>query len=113
MEVELHVCFIVQNAADCTDCDIFLCTNSLQCCLSCTVEGMDYDLPGCNTFSADMGNGASLDFEVTVNSDNLIECNETIVIAISDPMKANIMIDSDNSQYNITIEDVDGKQMFQ
>ena len=77
-----------------------------------TVEGMDYSLPDCMSFSAGMGDGDSLDFEITVNLDNLIECNETIVIAIEDRMKANVMIDRDNSQYNITIEDSDSKKWF-
>ena len=74
-----------------------------------TVEGMDYNLPECMTFSAGMGGGDSIEFEITVNSDALIECDETFIIVISEQIKDNVVIDENNDQYSVTIEDQDSK----
>ena len=70
---------------------------------------MDYNLPDCMSFSAGMGNGDTLEFDVSVNSDDLIEWEECIVIIISDPMKSNVLIDGNSNQYKITIDDQDSK----
>ena len=61
------------------------------------------------SFSAGMGNRDTLEFMITVNSDNLIEWEECIIVIIAIPVKANIVLDMDNNQYKIIIEDVDSK----
>ena len=73
---------------------------------------MDYDLPDCMSFSTGVGNGDTMEFEITVNSDNLTEWEECIIIVIQEPTKDNVVIDGDNSQYKITVYDPDSKELL-
>ena len=70
---------------------------------------MDYNLPDCMSFSTGMGNGDTLEFVITVNSDNLTEWEECIIIVTQEPTKDNVVIDGDNSQYKIIVYDSDSK----
>ena len=79
------------------------------CIFVLTVEGMDYNLPECMTFSTGMGDGDSIEFDITVNPDALIECDESFIIVISEQIKDNVVIDENNDQYSVTIEDQDSK----
>ena len=68
----------------------------------------DYSLPvTLMSFLENDGNGATLMFNVDVNSDNLIECDENILIELVDPSKESVMLDS--NIVTTTIIDIDGK----
>ena len=73
-------------------------------------EGADYTLPGMMSFNAGAGDGSVLMFSISVNSDDFIEWDESIIVEIFDSMKNNVMIS--NSQYMTDIVDQDSKENF-
>ena len=71
-----------------------------------TVSGMDFILPSPKSFDVGSGSGSNITFDVTVNSDDFIEWNESIVINLMNPGKSNVLFT--NSQVTTTVTDVDG-----
>lgn len=77
----------------------------------CTVLDMDYHLLVTSMmFRAKDGDGTSLNFGVTVNSDNLIEWEKNIVIHLVEPRQSNIILN--NSQVQTTLKDIDSKKSW-
>ena len=68
---------------------------------------MDYTLPGEMSFDIGSGDEDILVFEVTVNADNMVESDETIVLNVVESLKTNVVLI--NNQTTVIVTDQNSK----